>query len=277
MADEVEVGSTTENAVQPAPEGEPQVSGNETTPEVDPKYQGKSATELVDIIRNQEKLLGKQANEVGEVRSLRQEMDYLKEMIRQASVPQERQPEVPVAKTPQFDITDPDGWFDAKLQAVMAKERQSQEQRDRVRTQQEAASRWTRGRASFYNDKNRPLYDGVEPTLDKFMANFVQQGVVKVHELDDPQTWVNAAKVLRVVRGEEEVLVKGKPGMRAMETETPAQRRQADDTIALTAEDRQMAKSLGIGDWSDKEIVEALKAGVEGVRSGLTSPRGMTR
>jgi hypothetical protein len=273
MSDELEVASTTENADQPAPETGAQVAEESKTEASAPddKLAGKTESDLKEIIRNQEKLLGKQANEVGDVRAMRQELDYLKEMIRQASVQPERQQAAPVEPEPQYDpITNPDAWFKSKWDKEMGRVRQLQQQQEQARLQQEVASRFSRGKADFLSDRSQAhLYEGIEADLERAMIGFIRNGTVKVHDLDDKRTWATAASVLRLSRGEADRLVR-KPGMSAPDVEKPAPRRQADDTISITDEDRMAVRELGLGGMTDKEILEALKAGVQGIKTGLT-------
>lgn len=56
--------------VEDTPEQEPQVEQESAEPELPEKYRGKSAAELVRMHQDAERLIGKQGNEVGELRSI---------------------------------------------------------------------------------------------------------------------------------------------------------------------------------------------------------------
>jgi hypothetical protein len=272
MAEE-EVGLAPENVAPTTPESETQSEGVEqsTQAEVDPKFAGKSIDDLKEMVRNQEKLLGKQANEVGEVRALRQEMDYLRDQLVQSMRQPERQPAQTQDKLPEFDLTNPDPYFESRMKRFEANLRQEFGQREQQRLRQEVAVKWDRGKNSFFTEQNRHLYDGIEKEVEAQVANYVRSNPNAIYNVDDPTTWRVAAQAVRLVRGEADRLVK-KPAMRAQEVEKPGTRAQGGNELTLDDEMRLYARSRG---WTEKEALENLKAGVDGVNSGLTYKRGI--
>lgn len=278
MPDELnEVGLTPENAAPSAPETETQDGAQ--TPSIsddDPDLKGKSVDEIKKMWRDQKSLIGRFANEVGEVRELKGRLGYLEDAIRSAAQ-QERPPVEPAKDEPQFDpITNPDAWFKAKWDKEMSKVRQFEQQRENARIQQEVITRYNRGKSDFFSDKSQAyLYEGIEQELENAVRGFVRQGIVKPMDLDDKRTWATAAKVLRVSRDETDKLVQRR-GMNAPDVETPGSRRQNESEITLDDDVRRQYKQFGeaLGVHNEKDALEAMKYGMAGYESGDIQPRG---
>jgi len=272
MADE-EVGSVPENAAPTAPENAPQVGEGGQTAQVqeDPKFAGKSIEDLKEMYRNQEKLLGKQANEVGEVRALRQEFDYLKEYLQNMQRPQERPPEQRTDKLPEFDITNPDAWLDARTKVIENKLRQEYAQREQQRIRGDIASRWEKGKSAFFTPANKHLYDGIERDIEQGISNLLRSNPQAIYDLDNPKFWVRAAKAVRITRDEDDLIAPPRRGMLAPDVEKPSLKAHGGDDLVLDETDREVMRELG---WTDKEALEAKRAAVEGINKGLTYRRG---
>ncbi len=272
-----EVGLTPDNAAPTAPEPETQDGAEKSSPfDSDPDLKGKSPEEVVRMYRDQKSFNGRLTNEVGEVRGLKDRLNYLEEAIRSAAT-MERPPVEPVKDEPQFDpITNPDAWFKAKWDKEMAKVRQLEQQRENARIQQEVITRYNRGKSDFFSDRSQAhLYEGIEQELENAMKGFVRQGVVKPMDLDDKRTWITAAKIMRVSRDEVDRLVQRK-GMNAPDVETPGSRRQNESEVTLDDDVRRQVKQWGeyLGVNNEKDALEAMKYGMAGYESGDIQPRG---
>lgn len=83
----------------PDPEQQPEVSASEPDPDVPEKYRGKSALEIIKMHQDAERLIGKQGNEVGELRRVVD--DIVGTMQAQPSAPAPQEPETDFFTDPQ--------------------------------------------------------------------------------------------------------------------------------------------------------------------------------
>ena len=278
MADEGEVVLAPENAEVSAPATETQEGAEASNPfDGDPDLKGKSPEEIVRMYRDQKSFIGKQSETVGQVKDLHSRLGNLEAWIQQA-VSQVRPTERQEQEGPKPDpITNPDEWFKAKYQELATKDRQVRDRAEQARLQGELVSRWNKGKNSFFNDgRNRTLFEGIETETEQAMSQFLRNGTVKLHDLDDRDTWVNAAKSVRFARGEYDRLVQ-KPGMGAPDIEKPGSRRQSESEITLDDEVRRIARSMGseFGVGDEKGMMEAMKYGIRGAENGEILPRGV--
>jgi hypothetical protein len=269
LSDETQVGTGTENTEQPVTETIPQESGTPTIEDADPRFKGKSQAELVEHIRNQEKLIGKQSNDVGQIKELRQQLNSLGEYVQSLQRPPERQQQQ--QPEPQFDITDPNGWLKANMAREMNQLRQELAARDNQRYQTDAQTNWNRGKSSFFTDQNKYLYEGIETEVENVIRGSAVKGVISPQDLADPQTWQTAAQLLRLQRGEMDRLQK-KAGMSAVNVEKPGNSKiQDEDDIVLDDNDRDFMRKNNI---SEKEAKERIRIALNAERTGKSTRRG---
>jgi hypothetical protein len=271
---EEDVGLTgsEESSVETEVEGGEQPQGGDVKQEaVDPKFAGKSAADLVDIIRNQEKQIGKQANEVGQVRQLSQELAYLRDFVQSnLAQPRQEQQRPPQAATPDF-ITDPDGWLQANLKRATAEMDKRYGQVLAQRDAQEAMTNASIGKEAFFNGKNKDLYDGIETEVEANVSNGFRRGLISKAELINPKTWEAAAIAVHWQKGDLDKLY-GRKGMPAPQVERPGRANERDeDLVELTDEDRQEARE---NNWTEKQAREYKKIAVDSARRGTSQFSG---
>lgn len=228
------------------------------TPVVDPRYAGKSPADLVNILGEKEKQIGKLGDEVGKYRSLESEVSALKDYIYNLALQREPVKEPEVTK-PAFDYTNPDAYIESRVATIkgeLIREYQAQEGR---KAQAEAQIAFQSGKREAYQG-NKELFDGIERDVEGFLWNQARTGQIHPRLLGDKNTWVNIAQGIRLMRGETDLLIPKKTQpMRAADMETPGRvkRDVEDGDVYLDEEERELAKSLGI---SDKEALEILRS-----------------
>ena len=261
---EEEIGTT--GSGEPSVETDVQVGEQATPPE--PK-QGQPAPDIAEILQNQNKLIGKWSNEMGELRSMKSELDYLRNFVQSKMVaPQE--PQRPVQpSTPDF-ITDPDGWLKGNLRNYTAEQDRRYAQVLAQRDAQEAMTNASMGREAFFG-KNKDTYGDIEEQVAKNVAAGYQSGFVSKAALLNPKTWEAAAISVLWDRGE---LAKhfSRQGMPAPNLEKPGRAIERDeDVIDLNDEDRQEMRE---NNWTEKQAREYKKVAVAAARSGSSQFAG---
>jgi hypothetical protein len=271
LSEETQDGQVSEN---PVPTGtETPATGGETERlvDADPRLNGKSAAELADIIRNQDKQLGKFGNEIGKVRDLETQIASLTEFVRQRET-QVRQPEPQKQVLPTFDITDPDGSlnriFDTKLQQYHA----YQQQQAAARELTEAQANFAEGKEAFLSDpRYKHLYDGIEGEIEKSMVSAYRGKIFTKDQLRSPKSWVAAAKAIAIERDDTERLIR-KQGMAANVVEKPGSARAGDEDegdVDAILSDPGVREEMRIRNLSEKQAREWVKASLDASRRGL--------
>lgn len=226
------------------------------TPPVPPKFEGKTPEELTSILQDRDKVIGRQGQELGQLREAVERL-YA-----------ERSPERPQPGPPKFNYEDPDKSIDEKIEARIAMER-AQYQQARV---VDVATRTTQA-----------FQDGVEimkqnPHLFAGIEDQVRQGIAQVYGpmaasgqdvsnyLRNPKVWKAAAIAVRADRGEfdDKFKAPGTKGMAFQPTDLPGQTRptQDDDGIIIEDSDRKEYEDFYDKKGTDKEIRELLKKGM---------------
>jgi hypothetical protein len=266
------------SAENPSPEGTvedaktPEQSAPANLP-VNPRFEGKSSEELAKIVSEQEKLIGRQGNELGQVRQLQAEMEEMRRALYEAQRPQP-QPAPPEA-APVFDYTNPDAYIEKRLGALQQKMYQEFGRYEQQRQAQEATIAFQGGKAEAMS-RNRDLFNGIERDVEAQLWNAAKNNQIHPSMLRDPATWENAAKVIRLTSGEYDIVPKKRvQGMTAPESVVPGKVKAAEDEdVYLDDEERVLAKQLGI---SDKEALEIMRSEKGKVSSGTNVPRGKRR
>lgn len=252
------VGQTPDTpAEKPAGPDESQQKPQDT-PVGDPRYSGKSPSELVGILGEKEKQIGRLGDEVGKVRQLETEVSTLKDYIYNLAFQRESVKE-PEPEKPAFDYTNPDAYIEKRVASIkqeLVREYQAQEMR---KSQAEAQIAFQAGKRDAYQG-NKELFDGIERDVEGFLWNQARSGQIHPRLLGDKQTWVNIAQGIRLMRGETDMLMPKKTQpMRAADMETPSRTKHdiEEGDVYLDDEERELAKNLGI---SEKEALEILRS-----------------
>ncbi len=261
MAENVQVtpetptGTVVADAVQKAPE---------TQPELPAKYAGKSAVELAAMLDEKESFIGKQANEIGQVRQLAGELNSVKEYLAQMSQiapqPQREEPK------PEFDYTNPEAWFQKKFESEWSKREQQRTTQERSRYVNEAKTSFQLGKEAAYG-RNPRLYEGIEPLVEQAVGQALTSGAITKEHLYSPQTWETAAAQIRYWRKEYDRLAPQvtKP-MTAPTSEIPSKPRRDNDDLEVEFDeaDREFMKQEGL---SEKDAVERVKLGMKTMKA----------
>jgi hypothetical protein len=238
--------------------------GTQATPDLDPRYAGKSPQELVEIIKEKEKFIGTQSNEaVGRVRQLEDRLNYIQQAIESRPVQQAEPPR----QARQFDITEPERYINETVDEKLTRFGQFLAQRDAQREQRESISSFESGKRSAMKEDPR-LYEGIEGTVEQAIRLGLGQRVIDPITAANPETWKAVARHLRLERGEyDRVVPQNKKPMSATATAMPSATRanQVDDDIELTDDDRIAVKQWGL---TEKEYVESVRRGRQMARKG---------
>jgi hypothetical protein len=118
--------------------------------------------------------------------------------------------------------------------------------------------------------KNPKLYEGIEREVEQAvfqsLAPYANQGYDVSGALMDPKTWESAAAFTRIQKGQYDRLSFAPQPMSAQAGELPSQTRQAqseEPEVPITDDMRQLAKDMGFGNLSAKEMRELLNKGDE--------------
>jgi hypothetical protein len=245
--------------------------GSPETPPADPRYAGKSAAELVEIIREKDAMVGKLGERLGRMDALESEIGGLRDyVLRQGREREERPP----ANTPgpsadwEFDVTNPSTSIDRRMeqreQALVNRFGQMRQKE----MYDEAVSNFNDGRAEAYA-RNPELFDGCQKEVEALVWGTVQQNPANRFGLRSPSTWENAATIYWATQKKFDKLTpKQKPVMAPPPGELPGRTARPlpdDDEVTLTDDELQQAFNEG---WDEKEALEAKKTGLEMVRRG---------
>ena len=206
------------------------VTAPDATPKAEDKWTGKSPEELVSMLKNQEVMISKQGNDIGDlrneiVRSREEQRLALEQDRRQREYVQPQYPpQQPSYQPPdesRFNFEKPVasvyGLVNERLQAELDVRDTAKQQYDRQMNWEQALVAYARGRDKVFSKKD-PLYEGIEPEV----ANLVQQTYMAgldqrtmrsktpIEDLREEGMWKTAAQFIRLQREEYDKLVKPK-------------------------------------------------------------------
>ncbi len=262
MADEK---STGQPEPSPAPPETPQAPAAPTV-EIPEKYRGKSPEQLAKILDDQERLMGRQAQELGQARELAESWYQRAQQV--TAPPQE--PTKP--ETTDWDYEKPVDSTERIVERKLAeRDKRSFEERKRDLYQRTTLA-FRDGQDNF--KANPKLYEGIEDevrtTVAQFYAPWIEQGQDVSDLLRRKDVWDTAAQVIRVRRNEFDKLAPQHPkGMSAAYSETPnaARPQDKDDGITIEEDDRvEFEKNFGRKPKNDAEIKEIYRLGAQTYR-----------
>jgi len=198
-----EEGRTAQGAAPDAGQTKPIIKGPGKTPE-----------ELISRLKSQEEMIGKQGNEIGELRgAIERTRDEQRLAFEQERRLRELQG-VP-AQAMQQDLRPPDETrfnyerpvtsvygivderLDEKLNQRETERKKAEQQRDAIRVQ----SNYIRGRDKAFSRKS-PLYEGIESLVENLVQQTFMQGNVAPEDLRDEDIWQTSAQIIRLKRNE---------------------------------------------------------------------------
>ena len=203
------------------------VTAPDATPKAEDKWTGKSPEELVSMLKNQEVMISKQGNDIGDlrneiVRSREEQRLALEQDRRQREYVQPQYfPQQPSYQPPderQFDyerpVTSVNKLMDDRLQVELDRREAARQQYDWQMTWQQAEANYIKGRERAFSKKD-PLYEGIEPLVEVLVRQTAEQQIKSgnrsiVADLRDEEMFKTAAQIIRVQRGEIDRLTKSK-------------------------------------------------------------------
>ena len=268
MEDEGQPVPTETTEAAPQPEGEATQPATETPsapPQVPPKYAGKTPDELTAILTEQEKYIGRQGQELGQLRDAVERLWSERHGQTSQQRPPQGEPE------PEFDYEKPKESVQKIVQANLKKAWEHLDKMRRSDVAQSTNRAFLEGRELM--KQNPHLYSGIEQDVATEVANtlgpLAAQGQDVSHLLRDPKTWRLVAIAVRDARGElDKIQAPGRKGMAPTDTElpTPTRQTQDDDGIIIEDSDRQDFKDIEGRAGTDKEIREMVKLGLKTVK-----------
>jgi len=247
-------------------------------PDADPRFAGKNADELKAIIKDQDSLIGRHGQRVGD---LEREVQGLKELADQirfspGAGQQSQAREAPQPPKPEFDWTNPEPYVRDRAAEVarqeLAKYDKYRQQQDQVRYYEEAKGNYYDGQKKALGG-NPKLFEGIERDVADYMFTTFRAGAIDKDTLRNPDAWELIAKNIRLQRGEYDRIVPQKPhGMSPQPLDRPSSRpdSDADEDVVLDEEDREFMKKQGL---TEKEAVEIIKGEVSAAKKGLRRER----
>ncbi len=251
MSDEITGTPPAETTPAEAPTEQTQI---QPPPPVPPKFEGKTPEELTSILQDRDKVIGRQGQELGQLREAVERL-YA-----------ERSPERPQSGPPKFNYEDPDKSIDEKIEARIAMEREQFAQVRRTDVAQRTTTAFIDGQRAMKH--NPSLYAGIEEQVKQGIAQvygpLAAQGQDVSRWLMDPEVWETAAVAIRYKRGELDKIKPTTKGMTSQPADLPGQTRptQDDDGIIIEDSDRKEYEDFYDKKGTDKEIRELLKKGM---------------
>lgn len=194
----------------------------DTEPKAEDKWTGKSPEELVSMLKNQESMISKQGNDIGELRNeitrSREEQRLALEQDRRLremqGVPQHpAQPPYQPPDERQFDyerpVTSVNRLFDERIQSEFEKREATRRQYEQQMNSERIQSAYVRGRDRVFSKKD-PLYEGIEPQVENLVQQTFMGGKMPIEDLKEEETWETAAQIIRLKRKEFDKLTKPK-------------------------------------------------------------------
>ena len=257
--------STGADEGQITPQGE---VGEAREPETktDDRYTGKSVDELRGILTEKERFIGRQADEIGKVRRLEEQVEQLRNYIesRQAPARETVVPEKPTAPPEDFDFTKPEESIsrivESRLERRLEKLQREQAAKEEQNYYRTARANFDKGMETAIS-QNRKLFEGIENDVANAVAQMVKIRIVTPEMLADPRTFAAAAVQMRFSRNELDKIVGGRKPMAPTQMDTPGRVKTMpdDDDVSLSRADIEEMRKMGL---SEKEAVEAIREGM---------------
>lgn len=243
---------------QKAPEQGTSAQTTEHTEQIDAKYAGKSAADLAKMLDEKEAFIGKQATEIGQVRTLAEQVNYLRGLLESR---QEQQREPVAEKEDEFDFTRPNEFVSKAVKKEIDGLRRELAQREAVKYVQSARYNMERGKTAAVA-QNRELFAGIEQDVEAELAKQIRGGTLSPELLGEPKTWKAAATIMRIMRDEEDKIVSPKrSGMAAPNSGFQATARKGttdDDDVQLDDADREWMRTYG---YDEKTLLDGVRKG----------------
>lgn len=243
--------------------------GEQRQPSGDPRFAGKSPEELVAIINEQNRQIGRQGNALGEISALRQGLADVQNLIASGWRPQQDryQPEQQQrSPEPEFDFSNPVPQVERIVHNVVGAYEQRRMAAEQARMMAEAQMNFAEGRDSVYS-QHPELFQGIEREVEQAVGLAFLNKTITAAMLRSPKTWTLAANVLRMERGEGDK-ISIRRSVKPVDIEKPGRSSGRDeDEIVLTDEDRDEMRRLGFSEKEAKENIRyALKARAQGLQ-----------
>ena len=287
------------------PEANPEQTDQTQTPPapIAERLKGKTADELMKVLEEQEKTIGRLGQEKGDLKGLREELDSLRGKVEERPSQQQlggygaqgqpspdewlrfmqsqvAQPAQPIAQeevTPDF-FADPYSASKRVVQGEVDKLRKEIQTQEANRYWREAQDSFTEGQGAALNSKN-PLFKGIEGELSQAMWAAVRNGMVRPGNLRHAKTWEAAATLLRYNKGDLANVYATKP-VSPVQTETPTHTKPEldddDDAIEIGDGERETMKFFrtpGGKQMTEKEAREIIQNEKKAAKQGLNIRR----
>lgn len=274
-------------------------------PKVDPKYEGKSAEELITMLDERDKTIGAQGKRLGDVEGKIQSL----ETTRQSEAERERQakagtryqfpwemfqpgegsqappgPGPEEKKASSFNYEKPAESVEEIYDRKRDEERKGQNMENLGRNVQAAYNAHEEGKRIAVKE-NPELFEGIVDIVEDQIGNTygpgTKQGYDYSHILRNPDTWVAFAKNARVQKGDFVVVPKDRvkeeilDPVRPEHTELPAGAKPPEgsgDSVELDYNDPEVQKIIEAGKsygLKEEDIEEIVKDEQERVRRGI--------
>jgi hypothetical protein len=254
------------NELLDAPAAAPDTTGTETkpeqTPDINPKYQGKSVAELARMHTELESKLGEQGREVGELRNqvsqslwqLQQAQNQLQNQQR----PKAPEPEPP--STANFwdnPISSVDSRVDSRLEKRLGE----------VMGQMARQQAMNVGELAFdaARSKRPDLFEGIEPQVHQFVQQGIGQGWLAPDSAGKPETYMQAAWQMQGIKNGFTRTPSPVNAVQPSFSETPSAAKPQDSgqPIAFSDEARRMIRGMG---YKDEDIAKEMRERSRGQR-----------
>jgi hypothetical protein len=256
----------------PAPiEGSEPVEQKESPPSPPPQATPDESAALKARLEEKESFIGRQANELGE---LRKQTQYLQSMVEQFQMSRNQEPveQSPPQGTPtKINWDDPDGSIARLVEEKLAAKEAQRQKFDQQRRAQVAY-------ANFNNSweeaiKRSPkLFEGIEPVVQQSVKNAFQSGIVNEYNIT-PSFIEKAARLILVDKGDFDRLIPQSPKpTRPTETETPTGRPISTEEVSVEIDERtrRFAQEQGLTEKQALEIMQGeLKAASQGLNKSV--------
>ena len=212
-------------------------------------------------LEEKESFIGKQANEVG----------YLRSMVEQFQQARTQEPveQAPERTRQKINWDNPDESIERLVEEKLQAKERAREQSERARRDVEAKSNFYEGRDTAFKE-NKRLYEGIEDAVSQAVQNAYQSGLINERSLASPRTWKRAAQLILLEQDKLDRLVStGPTPVKPTATETPVARPISTEEVSYTIseEDRRWGRDQGL---SDKQLEELAEIGLKAVAEGKT-------
>ena len=239
---------------------------SDATPDdgLEPKYRGKSLSDVAKMHKESEAALGKQSSELGELRKKVGEFEQAFQRLQweRQFAAQQAQPTPPPQPHPAPDYPAPTG-FDwekpeqsaARIADQVTRQRFAQFYQGMEREQAQRIAPLARSEAM----RTRPdLFKGVEDKVDMAMDAGVRNGWIRPADITNPRSWEMVAWQLQGLQNQYRVPSAITPVSPTM-TETPSGIRQASDEVEEVNLGRDLEDAISKG-WKEdpKKVAKAL-------------------